>query len=662
MKFLSNLSIDFPLPFQLFADINHQLDNNKQLPSGLFLKPICELNTTNDWINLEALGKPAALRGKELSQLIYQALGGNITELELDILLGEHGLSIDNFYALHFLAEKVQSLKVNLFYSNKIDENYQELFKNTRSITAEWIPSNENKSTSSARSWYDLSTAAEQQLHDCGIHLKNDIFEQIKLKDEQSGLLIAYGWSSLKAGAHEAACRVIEKALGEFELSHQQQEMLFMHLQIIRFLSHQYLKVSESSFPARFITLSEKECNGLYFIKAYAATMSRQIETADKYFAKCHVHEEMELHDEDDLYRLNLFALSQVIKGKEDTAYALEMRIESFIEKNQINILGLKYVNFINIARLYKKSKKYDMSRSYYQKAYRQISQGGYTYSDFIYYHLNFGGIEEAAGNSALALDHYIYAAAYWLAFDNPLALAWRPRLILCQEKLTEILKPLSVDKANQFLVNKINELMQSENLSTTNENQSVQFVDTERALLESSSCHIDQLAIFYATQQHDVVKQPSATSAELSSLVFNYLVTQKSVDISNKTIVMETRFDKQVPANNEQALSLAALMGCSDCYMTKTHFDRNAIEEKAESHLLNWRLAGTVESMSSTEKGIKLAYQRSFLNKFIRSEQEIEGIERLSDRRAHRIDDRNLIFNLLTKRIISTEFESIEA
>lgn len=657
MKFWVNLSGDFPLPFQVFADINQQLTSEKQLPANLFIKPLCELETTNDWINLEALGKPAALRAKALALQLCQRMDYEARTIHLNILLGDQGLTSDNLYALIYLNEQIEHLHIVFYFANEIADTQKNKIKHITELKAEWLDKALAGEQSNAQ-WQQLREATIKQLKANNLPLNDNFFSQTQLTDQHTGLLIAYGWTCLKAGAHDIACHAIETCLHTFELSTGQSELLFMHLQLIRFLSHQYLLVSECVFPARFMTLSEKECNGLYFIKAYAATMSRQIETAEKYFAKCHVDEQMELKDEDCLYRLNLYALSRVIRGKDSLAYQLEKRIESFAEEHKINILGLNYVNRINIARLHKKAGQYDLSRTYYHKAYQQISQGGFTYSDFIYYHLNFGGIEEAAGNHRLALQHYIYTAAYWLAYDNPLALAWRPRLILCQEKLTDILTPLSISAANRFLIDKIQKLVEHNQCNLQIKTTDVQFLGSNQAMMRHSSCHIDEQAVFYVLQEKEQTGQPKQadhTSRELADLVFAYLQSEKKVHTSAKTIIMETRMDKEIPADMADALKLAAINDCAECFYLKDYFNADTIHANSESNMFKWQLAGTIEGMQPTEQGLKLSYQRSFLNKLIQSPDEIKQIQQLSDLKSHVIEDKELILNLLNKRVIAT-------
>src|SRR5205085_1554765 len=151
------------------------------------------------------------------------------------------------------------------------------------------------------------------------------------------GLIIGYAWTCLKAGAYELGCQAIETALNKQRLAMSAYEQLFMNLQIIRFLSHQYLTITNEIFPANFNHLQEKDVTGIYFIKAYAATLVRNLNIAEIYFNKCNINVNTEMTDEESLYRLNIYALFLVLKGEIELALTLELQIKQFIKHNQIN-------------------------------------------------------------------------------------------------------------------------------------------------------------------------------------------------------------------------------------------------------------------------------------------------------------------------------------
>jgi tetratricopeptide (TPR) repeat protein len=426
MKFIVNLSGDFLFPFQAAIDIAEQLSSNlvKQF-AMLAISPICELNSVNDWINLESLGKPVALRAESLVDRLKVLFNkNNITSIELHIYTVNNYLTADNEYILLFLSKL--PIKLDILF-------------------------------------FEASTVAN----------RNALWKEIGFQFDNLNninILIPYAWMCLKSGADELGCLLIERVLSVIKPTEKDFEQLFMQLQLIRFLAHRYLQVTNTNFPEQFIHLDKEEINHLYFIKAYSATLCRNTSIADIFFKKCEINSKSSMTDEKSLYRLNIYALFLVLQGKLEEALELEVKIQNYIKENQIDVVGLKYVNFINIARLYKKLKNFDHSLLYYEKAYEEI-RDAYTVSDYIYYHINLGGLHEAAGDFEKAINHWIRALIFWQSAKNPLSLSWRPRLILCQEKITDILSPLSVEKVNQFFYQKINYLFSKSNINNFSNN-----------------------------------------------------------------------------------------------------------------------------------------------------------------------------------------------
>lgn len=630
MKFIVNLNGDVLCPYQVLLDISQQLPEECTGIYRLAFAPICDLSSTNDWINLESLGQPVALRAKEISDLIGHWLTKRqITDLSLDIYLRSGVLSSDNIYSLLCLAQHLNRLELTLITRA---ENLSSLKSGINSLRDQQnlcIHFNTQDAPSSLHS----KSALFNQL----MKARGDAIEQIgfqfsqPLSEAQINPLIGYAWVCLKSGAYDIACNLLQKATKQVGMNSDTQEQLFMHLLMMKFFSHQYQSITESDFPKTFTSLKEQEIKMLQFFKAYSATLSRNLAVAEEFFNQCHIQKDMPITDENSLYQLNLFALYHVLKEDTQTAFELEFRIKNHIEQHHIDIVGLKYVNLINLARLYKKIKDYPHALEYYHKAYNEICGGGYTTSDFIYYNINLGSLNEARGQDKDALFYWINAAIHWLSYPNKHALSWRPRLILCQETLNDIAKPLSTTKASLFLFNKIQTLLQRNLIPIQHTSQPAFSFANHPTTPNKTHCFIDKNIVFY-THQADLDAIPRKKSLEeqsLSTLVSNYLKTHLPIPENHNTLIIDTHLDTKRLHQHDEAIAFAKLSDCIACHFNGQWID---LEKKQWTQPTSASLSPIIESIESTENGLLLRYKRSFLNKTLRNQDEIQWVNHLKE------------------------------
>lgn len=623
MKLTVNLEGNFLCPFQAFVDIISQLSQPVPSLSKVVFAPLCELTTINDWINLESWGKPSALRAHMLNAMLQPLLNSRgINALELDIAITTGMLTLDNLYLLLFLSETVTALSLTFY----VKEENQALLQQTLAVFYERSNVSIQFSTSPL-TVTTLQAQRQQLLHSIGFHFAES---QETVTEEQAQKLIAYAWLCLKAGAYELGTTALENALNTLAPQGAMYENIGMHLQLTRFLSHQYHAVTQAAFPETFHFLAANDATSLYFIKAYAATLTRNLAVAEEYFKKCQVSETMPLSDENSLYRLNLYALFQALQGHDEVAMTLEMRIKAFVKAEKMTIVGLKYVNFINIARLYKKAQQFDEALTYYALAYKEISGGGYTTADRIYYNMNKGAVYEALGNAESALHYWLNAALHWLTYENKYALSWRPRLILCQEKITDILQPLPVARAHTFLAEKIKQLMIRCGISlTANAGSPLQFT------AESTQCGVCYLAkniILYSAPDAAVAssKPLSKEEAELTAIVSQCLQHLIPLLPEKGVLMLDTHHEGWYPSTAEQCAFIAATMGCKKIYFNGRVIDYTPTTVHAQFTALQVRLTPAIRSITTTDTTVQLEYGRSFLNKKISVAGEIALITRL--------------------------------
>lgn len=627
MMYIANLNGTILCPYQLLLDLAEQLPNSPAHLKNLAFMPICDLNSTNDWINLESLGKPVALRAKQITDVIVALLKQQHTsELHLAVHTQQGKLSADNLYGLLFLAEAMSSLQLTCYVA---DAQSQSALQTTLlPLLAKDNVNIEFKIKSEVAQTELLTVLASKRLqviNSLGFTFDEQFLTENPTPEFKLKQLIGFSWLCLKSGGYDIACSLLELAQLQNGLSTAMQEQLFMHLLMIRFFSHQYALVTAADFPTSFSTLEPSEIRSLQFLKAYSATLSRNLTVAQAFFTQCGISETMALSDETSLYQMNLFALSKVIQGDTDTAFALEFRIKEHIAAQGITTVGLKYVNFINIARLYKKTQAYDLSLDYYNQAYNEISGGGYATSDHIYYNMNLGSLFEAARKPAKALLYWLKAAMHWLACPNHYALSWRPRLILCQETLADVVNPLPVAKAYAFFVGKLNELLAVNHIALNKSDSASYLFVEDNTGMSKEQCYIHSNVVFYTSDKGSNIN-PAATS-ELAALVSRCLQTIVGVPEQNLVVLVDTQLDSHLVQSPEEALAFAGLSACKACY-----FNGNWHHAADFSSLKAMRasLSKGIHSIATTDKGLAVEFKRSFLNKTLLEQAEISWVNQL--------------------------------
>lgn len=669
MKFITNLNGNFRVPYQALIDISHQIQNPATPIKNLIFKPICELQTTNDWINLEALGNPTALRAQELAFAVVSSLNqASITNLDLDVHCSNSEIGTDNLYALLYLAEKLDSLNITFYCENDKHSslaNFLSPLEEKGNIILKIQPYDAFSQQLALNSQAEKLLAARKSLiESLSFHLPESIFTEINLDKATANQLIGYVWTCMKTGAYDISCHILSRALAIEEISAELTEQLFIQLQIVRFLSHQYALVADEPFPDEFKFISKEDAQGIYFLKAYSATLSRNLPVAKISFEKCNINKDMILTDEASLYQLNLHALYLVLSGDTETAFDLEMQIEEHINQHNIDVVGLKYVNFINIARLYKKTQQYTKSHAYYEKAYSEIRGGGYTTSDHIYYNMNLGSLYESMGYTNTALFYWITATIHWLSSSNPYELSWRPRIILCQEKVTEILKPLSVEKINRFLFDKLSNLSSEADISLDVHSEKVyDFITDVNNSVRKESCYIAENIVVYGSKMGGKpLKNDRSSRYKLNHLVSALLKAILNLDDEVCTLIVERNYDHLALDSEEACWAFSTLSGCKHCYHNGQPIHYAASQTLNPLSKLQISLSKVINNVDYTASGLELKYKRSFMNKTLHTPEEIMLVKQLDGDKSLSLEDlptvsSSLLNNLISKRVVTVSY-----
>jgi len=690
MKVITILDNAVLCPFQMTHDIFEQLAEPTQALTQKIFEPVCPLNAPTDWVNLDdSIGDLGALRAFEMNALLVSLLRKNfLAKLELHIQLGESQFTMDNFYSLLFLCESIDESNNSSSEFPNQDNNSQQILENlniifyahheqlaklhhlTRSLTGKKNVHIHYDATSSfiadKKKPHPLTLKHQQLLNAQGFGFGYQLDNSIDGSIAQLGSLINYAWTCLKAGAYQLGCRVLEQVLQQNNIEKKVREHLFVQLQVIRFLSHQHHLVVTESFPEAFDFINEEHTSYLYFIKAFSATLTRHLELAETCFMKAHISLTMPISDEYSIYKLNLFALFLVLKGDLEDAFMLENRLYEHVKNHHINIAAVNHVVLINIARLYKKTKCYDEAAVYYKKAYEQISGGGFTLFDSINNEMDKAILAEARGQSRQALLSWIKVAMYWLSCPNPYALALRPRLVLCQEKVIDTLAPLSREKVNKFLFEKISGLGTVTKLKGDNSTSSVvNFILPNLEKEGEKTAYISNELIIYAYENASNREYRAFTAIEydLHHMIYSYLKELLGTSNIGQTLAIETNLELLHPQSAEAAAAFALLGQCHCVYFNGTQLDLSPRFSEEVLSQLKIRLSPMIYAVTPIEEGLQLHNKRSFLNTNLTAKDEVNLVNLINNSKQFSLIEmqsnlQNTLLHLVAKKILYVEFQ----
>lgn len=163
----------------------------------------------------------------------------------------------------------------------------------------------------------------------------------------------------------------------------------------------------------------------LYQSKAWGLVMTNRAQEAEPLFEKARRYLSKERFPRVYLYLLNISALNKLKIGALEQAFAFEKEIEQTLAAQKAVDWHIRYINSINLARLYKKTGAYALARTYYLKAFA-VNTSLKVESDLLYANLCFAQLEEQEGNHKAAFLFWLRTCLHWLSNETPEALAPR--------------------------------------------------------------------------------------------------------------------------------------------------------------------------------------------------------------------------------------------
>jgi tetratricopeptide (TPR) repeat protein len=241
----------------------------------------------------------------------------------------------------------------------------------------------------------------------------------------------------LAEGGHEIALDLLERA-ATCAQSLRDRAVLSALLQGHRIALMRYGEVVSAPDPSA--ALPGSLAGALLMTKGWGLVMSAQAERAEPYMQRARelLRPVLGPHATQFLYLLNISALNRLNLGDYETALRIEKEIEAVAPQPSSGECDyrLRYVNSINIARLYRRANRFDLAESYFEQAF-ETTAGARTESDLIYTNVCQARLYSAQGQGTAAMRAWIRAALHWLSADAPEALGWRVLSAIVGRKAT---------------------------------------------------------------------------------------------------------------------------------------------------------------------------------------------------------------------------------
>jgi hypothetical protein len=308
---------------------------------------------------------------------------------------------------------------------------------------------------------------------------------------------------------------------------------------------------------------------------------------------------------EEYLYLRNISALNYLKLGDANEAIRIERDIHSALQRVESGRWQLRYINSLNLARLYKRKNDFETSEQFYQDAF-DTSYGMRSDSDQLYRNVCQARLDEACGKSVNAFHAWVRASLFWLACAAPEAISRRiTGAILGSFKGTEgnLLDNVSSALTVHLLNNAADAGLQREviTMSTADSDQAPTFVSSDQLTTEATSS-----AQWYAINSpagwvlgSDAMVAPiisSSANRRLRSAMGALLALATAV-YTLRTIVLDDQLGRDIPAMESEILGAALRLALPSTVIDGRNFNLNALRNHLES-LLRVRLGSAVDRL----------------------------------------------------------------
>ena len=405
-----------------------------------------------DWIDSEGRGDAAQRSGVFLAETLFGAL--DTRPLLLVLLAPRFGLAwrAENLAFLHYLAHGARpqdriilattdpctnecaGARLSALVPGVIDpETAQALCADGHPLSAGWllVPPEWRRDprATSALDFDRLAAAPIEPWLQAFAHVYgNNYFVD-------PWFLCAAATRHLADGGNEIALQLMERAAACAQLPDDRASLRAL-MQGFQIALMRYDEAADAPDPSP--ALSPLLRGALLMTKGWGLVMMKQAQRAEPYMQGARELLAPILgHNRQFLYLLNISALNRVNLGDMDGALAIEKEIENASAAASNVDYRLQYVNSINLARLYRRGNDFDLSSTYYARAFA-TTEGARTESDLVYTNACIARLDSARGRHLDALLGWLRASLHWLSSNVPEALGWRVLSAVCGARVQQ--------------------------------------------------------------------------------------------------------------------------------------------------------------------------------------------------------------------------------
>jgi tetratricopeptide (TPR) repeat protein len=234
--------------------------------------------------------------------------------------------------------------------------------------------------------------------------------------------LFAAAGSRFVEGGFQIALRLFQRAVS-CARTPLERAVAQVRAQSLRISLQWFAEAAEAEVPSAGLPPSLRGALSQY--KAWGLVMTGRASEAKEYFEEALLLLKPVGFNREYVYLQNIYALDRLKLGDSDGALAVEQHIEATLTEQPAVDWHLRYINSLNLARLYKRSGNFEQSRRYYQQAFA-TTLGARSESDRVYVNLCMARLHTEHRRHTQAFTYWLRTGLHWVSSLIPEALAPR--------------------------------------------------------------------------------------------------------------------------------------------------------------------------------------------------------------------------------------------
>ena len=310
---------------------------------------------------------------------------------------------------------------------------------------------------------------------------------------------------------------------------------------------------------------------------------------------------------------LNIAALAELRSGQIQQALAIERRIAEHLARTSGG-WQIRYVNQLNLARLYRRIGDLDAAGRHYDAAFATTS-GSRTESDMLYMYVCSALVAEQRGSHADAFDAWLRAAILWASSDVPEAIGSRVTGAILADTPCGDARSAIVDRAADALRKRLRanaaaaempELVAK--LTAPNPEITPTFIHASQMVTLPDTCEVvhSRGCWALATEQHLPPAISSVSSRQLSAALCRLFEPTPA-----GTIVIDDQLGRDLPRTPFELISVCLRIGVRELRFGDERLRmEGSVRETLENRLLV-RRASAVDHVMRTPEEVTVTFRR---------------------------------------------------